>query len=70
MEFETFGQAEAELVEQGFLLRRGFGDAAQADLASVGGGQNDVGALQAWRAAPAPSSATTAAALSTPLADG
>ena len=41
-----FGQADAKLPEQGFLLCRWLGDAAQADLATVGGGKNDVGALQ------------------------
>jgi hypothetical protein len=33
-------------VQQGFLFGRGFGNPAQADLASIRGGQHDVGALQ------------------------
>ena len=36
----------AELAKQGFLLWRRLGDAAQTDLTTVGGGKNDVGALQ------------------------
>ena len=44
-----FGKADAKLPEQGFLFRRWFGDAAQADLATVGGGKNDVGALESGK---------------------
>jgi len=40
-----FGQTDAKLPEQGFLLGSGFGDATEANLAAVGGGKNDVGAL-------------------------
>jgi len=46
IEFEAFGKAETELLEKGFLRGGGFSDAAQADLTAVGGGQDDVGALQ------------------------
>ena len=41
-----FGQAEAELLEEGFLLCGGLGNAAQTDFVTFGGGQDDVGALQ------------------------
>src|SRR6202521_1719749 len=46
IEFESFGEAETELPQKRFLLGGRFGDAAQTDLSSVGGGQNYVGALQ------------------------
>jgi hypothetical protein len=46
MELKMFGQTDSELPKQEFLLWRGFGDPPQPDLATVGGGQNDVGALQ------------------------
>ena len=46
MEFEGLGDFESELLQKGFLLGGGFGDAAQTDLTAIGGGQNDVGALQ------------------------
>ena len=44
--FQPFRQAEAELVQQRFLFGRRFGNPAQADLTSIGGGQHDVSALQ------------------------
>ena len=40
------GKGHAELREKDFLLGGGFGDAAQPDLATVRGGQDDGGALQ------------------------
>src|ERR1700746_3057747 len=40
------GKAEAELLQKGFLPTSGFGDATQTALMAVGGGQDDVGALQ------------------------
>jgi len=40
------GETDPELMEKRFLLRRGLGHATQADLTTVGGGQNDVGAVQ------------------------
>src|SRR6266487_1824078 len=43
--FQTFWQTEAELVQQGFLFGCGFGNPAQADLASIRRGQHDVRAL-------------------------
>jgi len=33
----VLGQADAELLEQEFLLCRGFGEAAQTDLMTIGG---------------------------------
>jgi len=45
IEFEPFGEAATELVQEGFLLGGGFAYAAQTDLTAVGGGQHDVGAL-------------------------
>ncbi len=47
MKFEPLGEAEPELLEERFLLGGRLGDAAQADLSSIGGGQDDVGAVQA-----------------------
>ena len=41
-----FGQADAELLEEGFLLSGRLGNASQTDLMTVGGGQDDVGAVQ------------------------
>ena len=41
--FQTFQQTESELVQEGFLFRRGFGNPAQANLASIPCGQPDVG---------------------------
>jgi hypothetical protein len=46
MELEVGRQADAKLLEQEFLLCSWRGDAAQADLATISGGKNDVGALQ------------------------
>ena len=46
MELEMFWQSNAKLPEQEFLLCRWLSNAAQADFATVGRGQNDVGALQ------------------------
>jgi hypothetical protein len=37
IELRMFGQADAELSQQGFLLRRRLGDSAQPDFAAVGG---------------------------------
>jgi hypothetical protein len=42
---QTVRKVQVELLEQSFLLCRGFGDAAQSDLAAVGGGQDDVSTL-------------------------
>ena len=46
IQFEVLGGVESELAQEFLLFGRRFSDAAQADLASVGGGQNDIGALQ------------------------
>jgi hypothetical protein len=46
MKLKMFGQADAELMEEGFLLCRWLGNAAQADLATISSGKNDIGALQ------------------------
>lgn len=46
VELEMFGQADAKLREQEFLFCRRLGNAAQTDLAAVGGGKDDVCALQ------------------------
>src|ERR1700733_8653538 len=46
IEFKTVGDAQAELLKQGFLLGRGFGDTAQTDLSAVSGGKDNGGALQ------------------------
>ena len=43
---KMFRQADSELPEQRLLLCRRLGDSPQSDLATVGSGQNDVGALQ------------------------
>ena len=45
MKFSPLGEAEPELLEERFLLGGRFGDAAQANLSSIGGGQDDVGAV-------------------------
>ena len=44
--FESFRKAETKLVKQGFLVRRGLGDPAKANLAAIGGGKDDIGALR------------------------
>jgi hypothetical protein len=41
-----FWEADSELPEQRFLFRGWLGDPPQSDFATVGGGQNDVGALE------------------------
>src|SRR5664280_559398 len=46
IEFEAFGEADAALVKEGSLVGVGFGDTAETKLAAVGGGKDDVGALQ------------------------
>jgi hypothetical protein len=43
---KAVGEAESELVEQRFLFGVGFGDAAQADFAAIGGGEHDIGTVQ------------------------
>ena len=40
------GDGDLQLIEEPLLLRCRFGDAAEPDLAAVGGGQDDVCALQ------------------------
>ena len=45
IEIETIGEAQPELLKQGFLLSRGFGDAAQTDFTAIGSGKDNVGAL-------------------------
>jgi len=40
------GQGNPQLTEELLLFGTGCGDAAQADLTALGGGQNDVGALE------------------------
>ena len=42
----TVRKADAKLMQQRFLLGVGFSDAAEPKLATVGGGKNNVGALQ------------------------
>jgi len=54
MEFEAFGEAEAELAEQLFLLGCWFGDAAQTDFAPVGGRPYNVGAVEDRRESEGP----------------
>ena len=49
MVLEMFRQVDAELAEQGFLLRGWFGNSAQSDLATVGCRQHDVGTLQSGK---------------------
>jgi hypothetical protein len=46
IEFEPFGEGEAELSQKRFLLGGGFGDPRKANLTTVGSGQDNVGALQ------------------------
>ena len=46
LQSEMFRQADSEKAEQRFLLCCWLGDPPQPDFATVGGGQNDVGALQ------------------------
>lgn len=46
IELKMGGEADPELVEKGFLLGSGFGNAAQPDFAAVSGGKYDIGALQ------------------------
>lgn len=46
VEFEALGKGEIELMQQRFLLCRGFGNAAQTNLAAVSRWQNNGGALQ------------------------
>jgi hypothetical protein len=46
LNWKMFGQADAELLEQGFLLCGWLGNAALANFVAVCGGQDDVGALQ------------------------
>jgi hypothetical protein len=41
-----FREADSELAEQRFLFCGWFGNPPQSDFATVGSGQNDVGALQ------------------------
>ena len=41
-----FRQAEAELVKQGFLLRRGLGDPAESDLTPIRRGKDYIRALR------------------------
>jgi len=45
MVIETLGQADAQLVKQRFLFRRRFRDPAEAYLAPIRGGENDVCAV-------------------------
>ena len=68
MKFEPLGEAEPELLEERFLLGGRFGDAAQADLSSIGGGQDDVGAV--WAREHSAFIADRGWALLTPLLDG
>ncbi len=44
--FEAFRESKSELLKERFLAGGGFGDAAQADFAAIGGRQNNIGALQ------------------------
>src|ERR1039457_875169 len=46
VECEVFREADAELLEEGFLLGRGFRDPSKTDFAAVRGRKHDVGALQ------------------------
>jgi len=46
MRLQPFGEMDAELVKQGFLFCRRFGDPAESDLAPIRRGKHDVGALQ------------------------
>ncbi len=43
---KMFWQADSELPEQRFLISCWLGNPPQPDLAAIGGGQDDVGALQ------------------------
>ncbi len=45
LQSKMFGQADSELPEQRLLLGCRLGDPPQPDLAAIGSGQNDVGAL-------------------------
>src|ERR1039457_5014322 len=49
MKIQTFRQAETELVKKGFLFRRGLGDPAESDLASIRRGEDDVGEIRRSR---------------------
>ena len=44
--FQPFRKTETELMKQRFLFRRALGNAAETNLAPIGRGQDDVGALQ------------------------
>src|ERR1035441_8891268 len=46
IEVKAIGEADVELLKEGSLFGVGFGDTAETKLAAVGGGKDDVGALQ------------------------
>jgi len=51
IKFEAFREGKAKLLEERFLLRRGFGNAAQTDLTPFRGRQDNVGAEKGLRMA-------------------